>query len=804
MRFRDFPHLLWSVSILTFLAAAAAGRAAPPDLAAGSPADWRPMRGTAVATAAVDGPQGPAVRLPCNFSGTDFERASWDRAVTLDLAACRGVQFEFFCADAAPVGQFSVYFQSGDGWYSGTFQPESVGKWVTVTVPKSVLRVEGRPAGWDRITTIRLSAWRGRNTDTEMRVGAWRRVGVLGVDASVAVVRPAAAARGEEAFLRHIVDGLEAHGIGCATPGEEGLTAAQLRGARLVVLPHNPALPGPAAAALIEYLRGGGKLLACYALPRDLRAAVGIEIGRLLKAADRPGGFAAIRATEGALPGAPALVRQKSWNVVEARPGGPGGRIAAEWLDESGRPTGQAAVVATANCVFLTHVLLNDDRSNQQRLLLALAGALAPELWAQAAEAAVARIGRLSGQRDFAAVAAEITGAAGANRAAHDALAAARDGRSRAQALARAGRHAEAIDAAGEAERRMVEAYCRVQRAPAGEFRAFWCHSAFGVDGLTWDEAIRRLAEAGFTAIFPNLLWGGVAYYPSQVLPVAPEVAARGDQIAACLAACRKYGVEIHVWKVNWNTGHRVPAEFLERMRRAGRLQASAKGREEPWLCPSHPENQALEVAAMVEVARAYGVDGIHFDYIRYPDNDHCFCAGCRERFGRAVGAELTRWPAEALAGGRWRAEWLEWRRRNITAVVEAVHTQAQAARPGVKISAAVFRNWTSDRDGVAQDWKLWCDRGWLDFVCPMDYTNSDRQFENWVEQQRGWAGKVPVYPGIGVSSSTSRLPVDQVIAQIAAARRQAPGGFILFNYGVAESRDLVPLLGLGATARAR
>ena len=176
-----------------------------------------------------------------------------------------------------------------------------------------------------------------------------------------------------------------------------------------------------------------------------------------------------------------------------------------------------------------------------------------------------------------------------------------------------------------------------------------------------------RLAEAGFTAIFPNLLWGGVAYYPSQVLPVAPEVAARGDQIAACLAACRKYGVEIHVWKVNWNTGHRVPAEFLERMRRAGRLQASAKGREEPWLCPSHPENQALEVAAMVEVARAYGVDGIHFDYIRYPDNDHCFCAGCRERFGRAVGAELTRWPAEALAGGRWRAEWLEWRRRNIT-----------------------------------------------------------------------------------------------------------------------------------------
>ena len=29
-------------------------------------------------------------------------------------------------------------------------------------------------------------------------------------------------------------------------------------------------------------------------------------------------------------------------------------------------------------------------------------------------------------------------------------------------------------------------------------------------------------------------------------------------------------------------------------------------------------------------------VDGIHFDYIRYPGPDHCFCAPCRERFERS------------------------------------------------------------------------------------------------------------------------------------------------------------------------
>ncbi len=32
-----------------------------------------------------------------------------------------------------------------------------------------------------------------------------------------------------------------------------------------------------------------------------------------------------------------------------------------------------------------------------------------------------------------------------------------------------------------------------------------------------------------------------------------PLVKEKGDQIALCLAACRKYGVQCHVWKVNWN-----------------------------------------------------------------------------------------------------------------------------------------------------------------------------------------------------------------------------------------------------------
>jgi uncharacterized lipoprotein YddW (UPF0748 family) len=204
----------------------------------------------------------------------------------------------------------------------------------------------------------------------------------------------------------------------------------------------------------------------------------------------------------------------------------------------------------------------------------------------------------------------------------------------------------------------------------------------------------------------------------------------------------------------------------------------------------------------MVEVARDYDVDGIHFDYIRYPGGDHCFCPGCRERFAKAVGAEIKNWPKDALGDGPLRQQWLEWRRGNITAVVKATSEQTRAVKPKIKISAAVFRNWATDRDGVGQDWKLWCDRGWLDFVCPMDYTESDRQFDGWIGLQKEWAGKVPVYPGIGVSASRSRLGADRAIGQIEITRRHHTGGFTIFNYGVTEARELLPLLALGITSK--
>lgn len=774
---------------------------------AAAAAAWRPMGGSANPESVVlEGQR--VLRLPCNFKGTTIERASWDIKVNLDLRAARGVQFQVRCRDTSPVSHFSLYFQSGAGWYHHVFYPEKSGEWTTITIDKADAGSEGEPAGWGQVRTIRLSAWRGNDEDTEFYLRDLRQYGVLGEDAAVAVVlgeyamqRAPGEARSIEQTAEAMAQQLRAAQVECVLVPDTSLTPELLHHARLVILPYNPVLPESATEALSKYYEQGGKLLLFYNVPANLRTLLKLEPGTHLKA-ERDGGFASIRFAEGALPGAPAQVQQRSWNITAHRPAPGAGRVLAEWYDDQGKSTGQPAIVGSTRWMLMTHILLNDDAVNKRRMLLAMAAALAPDVGRQAAEKAIAALGQIGGFKSYDEAVRRLGEQAAGKPQAQTALDAARKSRDAARDLVAKNDFAGALDACARAEEQLTETFCRVQDPLPGEFRAFWCHSAFGVQGMTWDEAARRLAENGFTAVLPNMLWGGVAFYESQLLPVAAAVTNQGDQIRLCLDACRKHGLQVHVWKVNWNLGHAAPKWVVEKMRGEGRLQRDNAGKEEPWLCPSHPLNQQLEIDSMVEVARNYAVDGIHFDYIRYPNSDHCFCEGCKERFQKAAGVTLKQWPADVRDGGAFVKPWLEWRRGNITRVVKDVSEKARAVRPGIKISAAVFRNWPADRDNIGQDWKVWCDLGYLDFVCPMNYTPLNAQFENMVVQQLGWTGRVPCYPGIGLSASSSRFGVDRLIEQIHITRRHKTGGFVVFNYGVRESRDILPHLGLGITAR--
>jgi uncharacterized lipoprotein YddW (UPF0748 family) len=459
--------------------------------------------------------------------------------------------------------------------------------------------------------------------------------------------------------------------------------------------------------------------------------------------------------------GLPDRALQASWNFMEVAPTAPETRELAHWEDCDGVALDYPAWLDGPQGAYLSHVLLKDDAGPKQQALMAIILHHVPELGPTIAAAALAQIGRVALYTTFdeayAAIAA--MGPGSLHPAETEAeLAAAREAEDDAQQAWETGAYIEVLPAAVAAHAALVEAYAWCQLPEPGEVRAFWNHDGTGPWPGDWERSAALLAGNGLTAVLPNMLWGGLAHYPSNLLPRSDTYYTYGDQIAQCLEACSRNGLAVHVWKVNWNLAN-APQDFVTQMRAAGRTQQDVWGRDVDWLCPSNPLNRALERDAMCEVAAGYDVTGLHFDYIRYPDETCCYCGGCRARFEADRGAPVPGWPLDCYTGPL-HDEYRDWRALQITRLVHEVHDAAKLLKPAITISAAVFADPQSCRETVGQDWVDWVDRGYLDLVMPMDYTDRPADFAALVAGQLAVVGgRIPVYPGIGASSPGLREP---------------------------------------------
>ena len=330
------------------------------------------------------------------------------------------------------------------------------------------------------------------------------------------------------------------------------------------------------------------------------------------------------------------------------------------------------------------------------------------------------------------------------------------------------------------------EAACaRLSRHPAkpDERRFVWAHRCTGMDTRNWDETVRAAKACGMTDLIANLAWGPDCAYPSEVLSYSTKRAKGADQLAECLAACRRHGLKLHVWNVcfrTWNT----PRERLNEFRVEERLQVDIKGEvSDKYLCPSHPKNRRQLVDAMVELA-GKGVDGVHFDYIRYENSHYCFCARCRDLFERHIGKSVADWPRDVRHRGLHRSQWEAFRQSIISEIVREASAQVHARYPGVEVSAAVFENPETSPIEQGQDWPLWCREKWLDFVCPMTYVESAESFGANIGKCRGaLPSDFPVYPGIGLNVwKDEDLDFSRYADQVSTLREMDFGGYAVFE----------------------
>ncbi len=331
-----------------------------------------------------------------------------------------------------------------------------------------------------------------------------------------------------------------------------------------------------------------------------------------------------------------------------------------------------------------------------------------------------------------------------------------------------------------------------------GELRGVW--SGYQVEP-DWDTATQKLSAANFNAVFPYVCSPGIAYYHSQVLPVS-QFAQQHDYLAEAVTAAHKHNIAVHARILTLEmlfAADLVKDSFAA----AERLMINAQGKTAPWLCPTAPRNRQLLGRIVSELVTSYDIDGLQFDYLRYPGRDYCLCQRCRRQFAADTGAQISQWPQDVLPGGPYAPQFNKWRQEQLTALLSDLVTQARAARPDIAISAAVFPRWEEHSARFGQNAAKWVQLGLLDFVAPMNYTKDRLDFATWLLiQRKAISGRLPLVVGMGPLSDACQFDgPEQLVEQIQIARSFGAGGFIIFKYTDQFAQEYLPYLAEEATA---
>lgn len=603
------------------------------------------------------------------------------------------------------------------------------------------------------------------------------------------------------ALARHVERWYREADVDAVLTDDRDLSAA-LAGKRVAVLIYMSQPTAGQMAALTAFSSRGGKLIVCYSSSPALAALMGMQtVGYQKGTTD--GRWSSMRFGDGRPRGVPQTILQTSQNLFLVRPLSGRSQVLAWWHDRQGRQTEDPAWLVSSAGYWMTHVLLADgDAEAKGHLLLALAAAYEPALWRPAAAHVLREaqsVGGAQGTAGMMTLAGKVVDPVRRARAAAAAQGALKSERTVTDLLA-AGKGYEAWQAAQELRSRMYEAYGAAQPVRKGEIRAVWEHSGMGLYPGDWGRTCRLLKDAGFSDLYVNVAGAAFAHYASGVLPRSRAFEEQGDQLTACLVAAKPLGLRVHAWILCFST-EGATMERLEIFRQRGWLLTNADGTPRTWLDPAVPEVRDYLVKAVRELAVGYKTDGVHIDFVRYPDYVSSLGPTVKVRFEKATGRRAADWP-EDVKSGPLRAAFIRWRAEQVTDFVQKARRTLRRDAPGKLLTAAVFGKYPSCLDAVGQDWESWVNIGLVDYVAPMNYTEDLGRFNEWLTQQtRTRKQALRVLPGIGVTAAESRLDAAQVIDQIQASRRAGCPGFVLFDLDTTLRQEILPVLRLGTTA---
>lgn len=358
---------------------------------------------------------------------------------------------------------------------------------------------------------------------------------------------------------------------------------------------------------------------------------------------------------------------------------------------------------------------------------------------------------------------------------------------------------------------------------PPDEVRGLWVLRSSLASRHAIDAMVRAARAGGFNTILVQVRGRGEAYYRSAIDPRASELDGQPsdfDPLAVTLDLAHRADLRVHAWvSVNLvasattlprSRDHvvsrhpdwlMVPRPLAGELRTVDGRSPAYVGRLARWtraastqveglyLSPIPADSQDYSASVVAELATRYQIDGVHLDYLRYPNEMFDYSRRALEDFRATRAAQVTATQRQQLDraaliepaawANMFPDGWAAFRRERLTVLLRRLHAVTRAARPGAVISVAVIPSADDAADHRFQEWGVWASSGLLDVVCPMAYTPELTEFTDLITRARAAAGNTPVWAGIGAW----RLPAMRTTDQVRAARKLGVAGVVLFSY---------------------
>lgn len=344
----------------------------------------------------------------------------------------------------------------------------------------------------------------------------------------------------------------------------------------------------------------------------------------------------------------------------------------------------------------------------------------------------------------------------------------------------------------------VIPSFLPVISQPKYEIRATWLTTLGGMDwprskagnasGILRQqkelcEILDRLKAANFNTVLLQTRLRGDLIYPSSIETFAESMTGNTgrnpgyDPLAFAIEECHKRGMELHAWLVTIPAGNTRQVKLLGKNSVVQKNRKICKLYKGNWyLDPGNPEAKEYLSRIVKEITSRYDIDGIHFDYIRYPEGaDNFPDTDSFRKYGK--GKDLK-----------------QWRRDNITDIVRRLYTDIKTIKPWVKVSSSpvgkyrdtnryTSRGWNAYHV-VYQDAQKWLKEGIHDALFPMMYFQGNNFYPfalDWKEND----GNRWVVPGLGIyflSPDEQNWSLDEIVRQIHFTRQVKLNGQAYFR----------------------